>query len=354
MTNRIQYEVLPFHELAAADLYEIMRLRMEVFVVEQDCAYQDLDGLDREALHLLGRTGGGALESYARLLPVGASYPGHAAIGRVITSARCRGTGEGRRLMEEAIRQTRRAFGQGVPIRIGAQDYALEFYRRLGFEVAGEGYLEDGIPHSPMELGREADGVAGDPARDSLPPGTDGPVTDGPGTDEPVADGPVELRPLHPRVRLLWRITTGLRGVFWTGLAAGIETWGRGRTVVDALVPEALPPGWITAGVAIFWILVLLVIPGVRYRRWRYALRPDDLWIRRGILVHRVSVIPYGRLQFVDTRQGPLERWMGLTELVVHTAAPGTSGLIPGLEAEEAEQLREALARFGPYVADAS
>jgi len=347
MTIRIEYEVLPFNDLAASDLYEILRLRMEVFVVEQDCAYQDLDGLDREALHLLGRTGSGALESYARLLPVGASYPGHASIGRVITSARCRGTGEGRRLMEEAIRQARRAFGHDVPIRIGAQDYALEFYRRLGFEVAGEGYLEDGIPHSPMELERDPEGVASDPARGSLPPMDSLPPM-------PDVEGPVELRPLHPRVRLLWRITTGLRGVFWTGLAAGIETWGRGRTVVDALLPEALPPGWITAGVAIFWILVLLVIPGVRYRRWRYALRPDDLWIRRGILVHRVSVIPYGRLQFVDTRQGPLERWMGLTELVVHTAAPGTSGLIPGLEAEEAELLREALARFGPDVADAS
>ncbi|TVP45024.1 MAG: GNAT family N-acetyltransferase [Gemmatimonadales bacterium] len=336
---RIQYQVVPFHELETTDLYDVLKLRMEVFVVEQDCPYQDLDDLDRQALHLLGRAESGAIESYARLLPVGSVYAGHAAIGRVITSARCRGTGEGRRLMEEAIRQTRRAFGGGVPIRIGAQDHALDFYRRLGFEVAGEGYLEDGIPHSPMVLAPETDGAEG-----------------GQGTEDPTPElaGPVELRPLHPRVRLLWRLTTGFRGVFWTALAAGIETFGRDLALVDAVIPEALPPGWFTAGVALFWALILLVIPGVRYRRWRYALRPDNLWIRRGILVHRVSVIPYGRLQFVDTRQGPLERWMGLTELVVHTAAPGTSGLIPGLEAEEAELLREALARFGPDVPDAS
>ncbi|CAN5815516.1 hypothetical protein BH23GEM11_BH23GEM11_17440 [soil metagenome] len=350
MTDRIQYEAYAFHTLACTDLYDVLRLRMEVFVVEQDCAYQDLDGLDRKALHLLGRTGEGAIESYARLLPVGAVYPGYASIGRVITSARCRGTGEGRRLMEEAILRVREAFGPRVPIRIGAQDYALDFYRRLGFEVAGEGYLEDGIPHSPMVLPPEVD--AATPAPDST--GTGEAETRGAGETPPIPEGPVELRPLDPRVRLLWRMTTGIRGVFWTALAAGIEAWGRGWPFVDAILPEALPPGWFTAGVAVFWVLVLLVIPAVRYRRWRYALRPDDLWIRRGILVHRVSVIPYGRLQFVDTRQGPLERWMGLTELVVHTAAPGTSGLIPGLEAEEAEALREALARFGPAVADAS
>jgi ElaA protein len=149
---RIHYEVKRFHELTPQEVHDIFRLRTEVFVVEQNCAYQDVDGLDPAALHLLGRTPEGTLESYARLLPVGASYPEHAAIGRVITSARVRGTGEGRRLMEASIREAERAFGGGVPIKLGAQDYALDFYRRLGFEPAGEGYLEDGIPHTPMEL----------------------------------------------------------------------------------------------------------------------------------------------------------------------------------------------------------
>lgn len=156
------------------------------------------------------------------------------------------------------------------------------------------------------------------------------------------------LRFLDPRVRLLWRLGTGIRAVVWTAGVAALEHWGGDRLPL----PDALPPGALTAAMALWWILVLLLLPGIRYRRWRYALRDADLWIRRGILVHRVSVIPYRRLQFVDTRQGPLERWLGLTELVVHTAAPGTSGLIPGLEAEEAESLRERLARFAPEADD--
>ena len=154
---RIHYEAKPFHQLTPQELHDVFRLRTEVFVVEQNCAYQDVDGLDPVALHLLGRTPDGALESYARLLPVGASYPEHAAIGRVITSGRIRGTGEGSRLMEVSIQEAERAFGGAVPIKLGAQDYALDFYRRLGFEPAGEGYMEDGIPHTPMELKRPAE-----------------------------------------------------------------------------------------------------------------------------------------------------------------------------------------------------
>ncbi len=156
------------------------------------------------------------------------------------------------------------------------------------------------------------------------------------------------LRFLDPRVRLLWRLSTGIRAVVWTAGVAALEHWGGDHLPL----PASVPPGALTTAVAVWWILILLLVPGIRYRRWRYALRDADLWIRRGILVHRVSVIPYRRLQFVDTRQGPLERWLGLTELVVHTAAPGTSGLIPGLEAEEAESLRERLARFAPEADD--
>lgn len=180
-------------------------------------------------------------------------------------------------------------------------------------------------------------------------------VNPGPASGEPPVRSespPVRLEPLDPRVRILWRLATGLRGVAWTGAAALVEAFGAGRPVVGALLPEAVPPGWFTGGMAALWILVLVVVPGLRYRRWRYALRTDDLWIRRGIVVHRISVIPYSRLQFVDTRQGPLERWFGLTELVVHTAAPGTSGLIPGLRAGEAEALRERLARVASGEAD--
>jgi membrane protein YdbS with pleckstrin-like domain len=104
----------------------------------------------------------------------------------------------------------------------------------------------------------------------------------------------------------------------------------------------------VTAVAAAVMLLLAMILPPLYYRRWRYALRAHDLWIRQGLIFHQVSVIPYRRLQFVDTRQGPLERWLGLTELVVHTAAPGTSGRVPGLEELEALRIREALAAFEP------
>lgn len=182
------------------------------------------------------------------------------------------------------------------------------------------------------------------------PEGAPGPdLSPEPGPDPAVSSSTPEptFRQLHPRVRLLWRLGAGVRAVVWTGAAALAEAFARESGPLASLL-AGIPSGWLTTAIATASLLFLLLVPTIRYQRWRYALRDSDLWIRRGILVHRVSVIPYRRLQFVDTRQGPLERWLGLTELVVHTAAPGTSGLIPGLEADEAEVLREALARFAP------
>jgi uncharacterized protein len=158
----------------------------------------------------------------------------------------------------------------------------------------------------------------------------------------------VPLRPLDRGVRVLWTVAAGVRVVVAGAFAALAEAQGWAAPLLEALVPWAVPTWGLTASVVGVGITLAAVVPGLRYRRWRYALRDSDLWIRKGILVHRVSVIPYRRLQFVDTRQGPLERWMGLTQLVVHTAAPGTSGLIPGLATAEAERLREVLARFEP------
>jgi uncharacterized protein len=169
-----------------------------------------------------------------------------------------------------------------------------------------------------------------------------------------------ELQPLDPRVRTLWRIYAGIRLVFATSAAALLEASPLGerlfRSVADGAAGASGPglgglelPLWtVTAGVGVIMLTLAVVLPPLYYRRWRYALRPHDLWIRQGLIFHQVSVIPYRRLQFVDTRQGPLERWMGLTELVVHTAAPGTSGRVPGLEEQEALRIREALAAFEP------
>lgn len=150
--TQLSFRLLPFSALDVASLYAILRLRSEVFVVEQACAYQDMDGLDDRSLHLLGEASCGTLEAYARLLPPGLAHPDHPSIGRVITSRRVRGTGTGRRLMREAIASVAKNWGPGVSMVLSAQDQALPFYRKLGFQVSGPGYLEDDIPHTPMIL----------------------------------------------------------------------------------------------------------------------------------------------------------------------------------------------------------
>jgi membrane protein YdbS with pleckstrin-like domain len=147
-----------------------------------------------------------------------------------------------------------------------------------------------------------------------------------------------ELRALHPRVRTLWWCS-GVLGVAQLCVPVGI---------LDLAVPHPLRNGVITGSVAVVGLLLAAIVPVIRYRRWRYALRGEDLWIRQGVLTVTVTVVPYRRLQFVDTRQGPLDRLFGLSQLVVHTAAVGTSARLPGLEAAEAERLREALARLEP------
>lgn len=135
----------PFARLTVDELHDIYRLRAAVFVVEQQCAYQDIDGLDKAAWHLYFRDGQG-LAAYARLLPPGVMFP-QAAIGRVITARR--GCGLGRRLMLTAIDETRRLFGADE-IQIMAQSYAQGFYEKCGFHRISEPYLEDGIPHVNM------------------------------------------------------------------------------------------------------------------------------------------------------------------------------------------------------------
>lgn len=149
---------------------------------------------------------------------------------------------------------------------------------------------------------------------------------------------PDELRALDPRARTLWWITGGL-----VALQLGLVT-----ALVDFLAPLPLRSGVLSGSVFAVAVVGAAVVPVLRYRRWRYALRPGDLWIRHGVLWVTVSVIPFSRLQFVDTRQGPLDRLFGLSQLVVHTAALGTSGRLPGLDAREAERLRERLAEVEP------
>jgi membrane protein YdbS with pleckstrin-like domain len=101
------------------------------------------------------------------------------------------------------------------------------------------------------------------------------------------------------------------------------------------------------AGAAAVVGLILLPIVGRRYRSWGYAEREDDLLVRRGVMFARLSVVPYGRMQFIDVTAGPLERSFGLATVRLHTAAAATDARIPGLEREEAARLRDRLAELG-------
>ena len=147
----LTWRLKTFDDLSPAELYAILRLRSEVFVVEQHCVYQDMDNKDQHAYHLMGFEGNNLL-AYTRLLPPGISYD-FASIGRVVTSPAARGRGLGKSLMEESIAEIERIFGR-VRIRIGAQYYLKEFYRSLGFEQTSNIYDEDGIDHIQMD--REA------------------------------------------------------------------------------------------------------------------------------------------------------------------------------------------------------
>lgn len=147
----LHFSCLPFDELTPRLLYEILALRQEVFVVEQNCPYQDCDGKDLNSFHLMGRNESGKLVCYTRLLPVGLAYEGYCSIGRVVSSPSARGTGAGKTLMEKSIATCRQLFGN-QPIKIGAQSYLLKFYESFGFVSTGEEYLEDGIPHTKMVL----------------------------------------------------------------------------------------------------------------------------------------------------------------------------------------------------------
>ncbi|GAA4343838.1 GNAT family N-acetyltransferase [Flaviaesturariibacter amylovorans] len=150
----IEWRLKPFAELTPFELYEILWLRNEVFVVEQNCVFQDADHKDADCQHLMGwqmnegTAPGGQLAAYTRLVPPGAIYT-EASIGRVVTNPAARGTGAGRLLMAESIRSCTALFGEG-PIRIGAQLYLKAFYESFGFAQVSEPYLEDGIPHIYM------------------------------------------------------------------------------------------------------------------------------------------------------------------------------------------------------------
>lgn len=143
----MQWEIKAFDQLSLQELYTILTLRTNVFVVEQACPYPELDGKDPNCLHLLG-TINGELVAYLRILPAGLRYD-EVSIGRVVVKPSHRGKGLGRLMMEQAIHCITNEWKESQ-IKIGAQAYLEKFYQSLGFEPVSEVYLEDDIPHLDM------------------------------------------------------------------------------------------------------------------------------------------------------------------------------------------------------------
>lgn len=143
----IEWRLVPFDELSPRELHDVLRLRQDVFIVEQNCAFPEIDGRDANALHLLGSLEG-RLVAYARVFAPGV-HTAQASIGRVVTHPSVRGSGIGRPLMRQALRVVDR-IAPGSDVRIAAQAHLERFYASLGFRRIGGEYLEDGITHVDM------------------------------------------------------------------------------------------------------------------------------------------------------------------------------------------------------------
>lgn len=144
----INWKIKRFEELSSLELYSILQLRSKVFVVEQNCVYQDIDGKDLKALHLIGESDG-KIAAYARLFKSG-DYFENASIGRVVIDPDYRDRKWGFEMMEHAISGIETFFGE-AKITISAQLYLQKFYEKLGFVTSSETYLEDDIPHIEMK-----------------------------------------------------------------------------------------------------------------------------------------------------------------------------------------------------------
>jgi ElaA protein len=148
MTPEINWHCNNINELTGRQMHAILKARCDVFVVEQNCVFPDIDDNDLIALHLCGWDQHNQLAAYLRILPPNSTYA-EPALGRVLSSPTYRGTGIGRQLIQEGLKQIQSHY-PGLPIRIGAQSYLIKFYSSFGFEIASDEYIEDGIPHVEM------------------------------------------------------------------------------------------------------------------------------------------------------------------------------------------------------------
>lgn len=143
------------------------------------------------------------------------------------------------------------------------------------------------------------------------------------------------LRPIHEKAVTLWRLSTLGRGALATGAVLAGEL----------LLELPLPLGLLTAIVGALALAATVVVPPLRYRAWGFALRETDVYLQYGVLFRTTSIVPHARIQHVDTRHGPIDRWLGLASVVVFTAGHrGAIIAIPALDAEEAEEIRDRLA----------
>jgi len=153
--NDLLWTTQRYDELTLDRLYAILAARAAVFVVEQACAYQDLDGLDRDSLHVAAWAPARKIMAYARITPPGTRF-GEPSIGRVLTTAAVRREGLGRVLMQRCLAEAACRY-PGQSIRISAQQYLEHFYRQLGFRTVRGPYSEDGIPHLEMLCDRDSE-----------------------------------------------------------------------------------------------------------------------------------------------------------------------------------------------------
>ena len=148
VSNKIPvWKIKTFKELSTQELYKIIQARVEVFVIEQNCPYQDLDNTDQAAIHLWAEIDHEVV-AYCRIFDAGIKYE-ECSIGRVLTTEKGRGKNLGRQMMKFAVEVIENRFRK-TSIRISAQDYLLKFYQEFGFESTGKNYLEDDLPHTEM------------------------------------------------------------------------------------------------------------------------------------------------------------------------------------------------------------
>lgn len=146
----VVWHCIAFDQLTLRQLYDLGRLRQEVFVVDQNAVYLDFDGKDLHCSHILGYHPEGQLLAHARIIPPGIAFPNDSSIGRVVTHLSARGTGLGRRLMDYAMQECLRLH-PGIPIRIESQSYLVRFYQSYGFERTEKpDYILDSILHTEM------------------------------------------------------------------------------------------------------------------------------------------------------------------------------------------------------------